>query len=153
MGETFALMQQVEPWHWFALGLILLIAEILTGTTYLLWPAAAAAITGVFALFGPGEVMVEWVVFAILTIALTLAGHFYIRRRWLTPHTPGDINERATTLIGQAGLADGAFVAGHGSVRLNDTIWRAASAEPIAPGDRVEVVAVEGTTLQVKRAI
>jgi inner membrane protein len=152
MSDAYAMMLQIEPWHWFALGLILLVAEILTGTTYLLWPAAAAAITGAVALFGPGETMTEWVIFSVLTIALTLAGHFYVRKRLLKPHGSDTLNERAAALVGEIALAEAPFEAGHGRVRLNDTIWRAASSEPIAAGEKVAIVSVDGTLLQVKRA-
>lgn len=153
MNDTLAMMMQIQPWHWFAFGLVLLIAEVVTGTTYLLWPATAAMITAAFALFAPGDAAAEWVVFAVLTIALTLAGHFYVRGRWLKPRG-GDVrlNERATALIGEIALAQSPFQAGHGQVKLNDTIWRASSGEAIGTGDRVEVVAVEGALLRVKRA-
>jgi membrane protein implicated in regulation of membrane protease activity len=154
MSDTLTLMMQIQPWHWFALGIVLLIAEVLTGTTYLLWPAAAATVTAAFALFAPGEAAAEWVVFAVLTIALTLAGHFYVRGRWLKPRA-GDtrLNERSSTLIGEIALAQAPFQAGHGQVKLNDTIWRASSGEAIGTGDRVEVVAVDGALLLVKRAV
>lgn len=153
MNEVTAIVMQIEPAHWFALGLALLVAEIVTGTTYLLWPAAAAAVTGAVALFAPGEVMGHWSVFAILTIVLTVTGHYYVRGRWLKRPAGGPLlNERARDLIGQQAMADSEFVAGLGRVRLNDTVWRAASAEAIGPGEKVEVVAIDGSTLQVKRA-
>jgi membrane protein implicated in regulation of membrane protease activity len=153
MDEVWSIFLQIEPAHWFALGLALLVAEIVTGTTYLLWPAAAAAVTGALGLFAPGDVAGQWAVFAILTIVLTLTGHFYVRGRWLKRNASAPpLNERARDLIGQQALADDTFVAGLGRVRLNDTVWRAASAEAIGPGEKVEVVAVDGATLQVKRA-
>lgn len=123
----------------------------MTGTTYLLWPASAAVITAAFALLTPGQAPAQWVVFAVLTIALTLAGHFYVRGRWLKPRGNDRLNERASTLIGEIALAQAPFQAGHGQVKLNDTIWRASSGEAIGAGDRVEVVAVDGALLLVKR--
>jgi inner membrane protein len=153
MESVLAMLMQIEPAHWLALSLALLVAEIVTGTTYLLWPAAAAGVTGAFALLAPGDIAGQWAVFAVLTIVLTLTGHFYVRGRWLKRTPAGaPLNERARGLIGQQALADSEFVAGLGRVRLNDTVWRAASAEAIGPGEMVEVVAIDGSTLQVKRA-
>lgn len=153
MDEVTAIVMQIEPTHWLAFALVLLVAEIVTGTTYLLWPAAAAAVTGALAFFAMGDVAGQWAVFALLTIVLTVTGHFYVRGRWLKRPAGGPpLNERARDLIGRQAMADTEFVAGLGRVRLNDTVWRAASAESIVAGEKVEVVAIDGSTLQVKRA-
>ncbi|MES1203280.1 MAG: NfeD family protein [Pseudomonadota bacterium] len=152
MDGLFAVLSRIEPRHWFAIGLAFLAAEVVTGTTYLLWPAAAAVITAAFALVMPGNPLAHWAVFALLTLALTLTGHFYVRGRWLKRKEHLVLNERAHTLVGMSGLADGAFAAGVGRVKLDDTVWRATSAEAIGAGERVEIVGVEGSTLLVKRA-
>jgi membrane protein implicated in regulation of membrane protease activity len=150
--DLLDMLSQIAPAHWFAIGLGLLVLEIVTGTTYLLWPAAAAALTGLFAFATPAEVPVQWAVFAVLTVALTLLGHFYVRGRILKPRGGDDtLNERASALIGQVALAEAPFEAGHGQVKLNDTIWRAASGEAIVAGEKVQVVSVDGALLRVKR--
>jgi membrane protein implicated in regulation of membrane protease activity len=144
-------MSGIEPTHWFALGFAFLVAEILTGTTYLLWPAAAAALTALLALFAPADIAAQWAVFAVLTIALTVTGHFYVRGKWLKRQENTVLNERAHTLVGQIAIAASAFEAGMGRVRLGDTVWQASSAEAIADGQQVTVVGVDGSTLQVKK--
>jgi inner membrane protein len=153
MDALFDMLARVEPMHWLAIALVFLVAEIVTGTTYLLWPAAAAALTAALAFLMPVDVAVQWAAFAVLTIVLTFTGHYYVRGRWLKrtdEATP--LNERATTMAGQKGVAEADFAAGFGRVRLNDTIWRAASSDAIARGEMVEIVSVDGATLQVKRA-
>jgi membrane protein implicated in regulation of membrane protease activity len=152
MDGLFEVLTRIEPMHWFAIGLAFLVAEVVTGTTYLLWPAAAAVITAAFALVMPGNPLAHWAVFAVLTLGLTLTGHTYVRGRWLKRKEHLVLNERAHTLVGMSGLADGAFAAGVGRVKLDDTVWRATSAEAIGAGERVEIVGVEGSTLLVKRA-
>jgi inner membrane protein len=44
------------------------------------------------------------------------------------------------------------FANGVGSVKIADTMWRAVSEEALEAGQSVEVAAVDGTTLTVKRA-
>lgn len=151
MDAVFAVLSRIEPAHWFAIGLAFLVAEVVTGTTYLLWPAAAAAVTAAFALIVPGEPLMHWAVFAAGTLVLTLTGHYYVRGRWLKRIDPVTLNERSQTLVGNSALAEGAFVAGVGRVKLDDTVWRATSADAIGVGERVEIVSVEGATLHVKR--
>ncbi len=151
MDGLFEALSHVEPLHWFGIGLAFLAIEVVTGTTYLLWPAAAAAITAAIALIFPGKALLHWTVFAVLTLALTLTGHFYVRGRWLKRLGPSTLNERANTMVGQTGIADDVFVAGFGRVKLDDTVWRASSADAIGAGEAVEVISVDGATLRVKR--
>lgn len=142
---------QFDSSHWFVLALILLIAELATGTTYLLWPAVAAGAVGLAALFFNLPILPEIALFAALTIALTAIGRPLVRNRLFAAPAGGPtLNERDKTLIGARGVAAGAFLGGVGSVKLGDTIWRATCSESIAAGQAVEVESVEGVTVRVK---
>jgi membrane-bound serine protease (ClpP class) len=56
-------------------------------------------------------------------------------------------------MIDRAGRALTAIASGgEGRVATHGEIWSATAAEPIAEGDRVQVVAVNGLTLTVRRA-
>lgn len=139
----------VNHTHWLALGLVLLIAELATGTTYLLWPAVAAGLAGLLALFMPTGFWTELAIFALATIVLTAVGRPLVRNRLLAaPATT--LNERGRALVGVRGVATGAFTNGVGSVKVGDTVWRATSGEEIAAGQAVEVTGVDGSTISVK---
>lgn len=144
-----SLLAGLEPQHWLILGLVLLIAEMASGTTYLLWPAMAAFATGALAYAAPVSWPVELAVFAVLVIVLTLFGRPLVRR--LRDEGPSHLNERAAQMVGGRGVVI-AFANGVGSVKINDSIWRAVSDETLAPGESVEIAAVNGATLNVKRA-
>ncbi len=151
MDAILNTLAQLQPQHWLALAFILLIAEMMTGTTYLLWPAVAAGITGLVAFIPSVPWQAEVALFALLVIVLTAFGKPLVRNRLL--HAPTtQINERAAELVGVRGAAAGDFVNGLGSVRINDSVWRAKSAAPVAAGAPVEVLSVEGVTLTVKPA-
>jgi membrane protein implicated in regulation of membrane protease activity len=147
-----AWFEQMQAWHWFALGLALLVAEIFTGTSYLLWPAAAAALTGFLAWIAPLSPIAAWTVFAGLTLVLTVTGRRFVRGRWLNRGASEHLNQRARSLIGQQALAESDFAAGFGRVKVADTAWRAQSEDAIAAGERVEIVGADAATLKVKRA-
>jgi membrane protein implicated in regulation of membrane protease activity len=136
--------------HWFVFALFLLIAELATGTTYLLWPAVAAGIVGLMSLFFGTGILVELGVFAALTIVLTAVGRPLVRNRLLAAPGMPTLNERGAQMVGVRGVAAGSFVSGVGSVRINDTVWRAIADEPIAAGQAVEVLSVDGPTARVK---
>ena len=138
------------PEFWLGLGLVLLIAELTTGTTYLLWPAAAAGVTGLVSLMARPGWQVEIALFAVLVIVLTLVGRPFARNM-MRADAPA-LNERGADLLGVR-VQVSSFADGVGAVKLNDTMWRIVSADALNAGDEAEVIAVEGVTLKVKKAM
>ena len=145
--QTFA---GVEYWHWLALGLVLLLVELVTGTTYLLWPAVAAWVTGLAAMIVPMPFTVQLIIFAVSVVLLLLFARPLVRNRLLAG-PESDLNEPGRQLTGARGVAVAAFAQGEGRVRLGDTEWRAESDDAINAGDTVEVLGVNGSSLKVKR--
>jgi membrane protein implicated in regulation of membrane protease activity len=150
MDTLVSLLNGLGPEHWLVLGLILLIAEMASGTTYLLWPAVAAFITALLAWIAPTGWVVEIVVFGVLILVLTYFGHPLVKR-WRNEGAANGLNERGTALIGSRGVVS-TFANGVGSVRVHDTVWRALSEDDLQAGQEVEVTAVDGATLMVRRA-
>lgn len=145
--QTFA---GVEYWHWLALGLVLLLVELVTGTTYLLWPAVAAWATGLAAMIVPMPFTVQLIIFAVSVVLLLLFARPLVRNRLLAG-PESDLNEPGRQLTGARGVAVAAFAQGEGRVKLGDTEWRAESDDAINAGDTVEVLGVNGSSLKVKR--
>lgn len=149
MDTLLNLLNAMGPLHWLVLGLILLIVEMASGTTYLLWPAVAAFITALVALILPTNWMVDVALFAALIIVLTYFGHPLVKR-WRNDSAASGLNERNLTMVGKRGVVAN-FANGVGSVKIADTIWRAVSEEALEAGQSVEVAGVDGVTLKVKR--
>jgi membrane protein implicated in regulation of membrane protease activity len=154
MDGLLTLLGNAPYWGWFALAVAFLIAEITTGTTYILWPAVAAAAVGVLTLAGLGlGVQAQWVVFALATIVLTLIGHRFVRPRLMASKDP-ELNDRRLQLIGSKGVAASAFAGPTGRMKLGDTEWRAELVQGVAEaGTPLEVVGVDGATLKVRPAV
>jgi membrane protein implicated in regulation of membrane protease activity len=150
METLLNLLNEMGPLHWLVLGLVLLIVEMSTGTTYLLWPAVAAFVTALASLIFPTNWIAEMALFAVLIIALTYFGHPLVKR-WRNEGAASGLNERNLSMIGKRGVVSN-FANGVGSVKIADTMWRAVSEEALEAGQSVEVAAVDGTTLTVKRA-
>ena len=150
MDTLINLLNEMGPLHWLVLGLILLIVEMASGTTYLLWPAVAAFVTAVVALLLPTNWIAEMALFAVLIIVLTYFGHPLVKR-WRNEHAATGLNERNLTMIGKRGVVAN-FANGVGSVKIADTIWRAVSEDTLEAGQNVEVAGVDGVTLKVRRA-
>jgi len=138
-------------WCWLSLAAILLAIEILTGTGWLLWPAASAGVVGLVAVATralglPGEVLL----FAVLTVAATFLGRRFLPSKNLQDGP--DINDRAGDLIGQTGRVVTAFSGGQGRVLVDGAEW-AAEAEGEQPKAGAEVTVLKllgGAKLAVK---
>lgn len=134
---------------WLAIGAVLLAVEVATGSGWLLWPAASAAVMGVLGLVFPFELNMQLVIFAILTIVTTLAGRRLFPQAALTG---GDINDTSSRMAGLDGVAAGDFQGRQGRVFVDGKEW-AAELEgdgALASGMRVIVVGVKGARLTVK---
>jgi membrane protein implicated in regulation of membrane protease activity len=150
MDSLITLLTSLGPQHWLILGLILLIAEMASGTTYLLWPAVAAFVTALVAWLTPAGWIAEVALFAVLILALTYFGHPMVKRFRQEGAATG-LNERSAALVGTRAVVTN-FANGAGSVKVKDTIWRALSDEALEAGQEVEITSVDGSTLRVKRA-
>lgn len=144
------LLESMNGTKWVVLGVALIIAEIVTGTTYILWPAIAALIVGFLSFAGFFTWEMQFLLFFLISLVLLFVGHKFVR-----PHMKGgetsDLNDRATAMIGLRVKAVTDFNLGQGRVQVGDTQWRARimDGNPKA-GDELKVKSVKGTTLDVE---
>jgi len=151
MDSLLSLYSTHPFWIWMALGAVILIAELSTGSGWLLWPAMTAAGTGALTLVLPDNAVLHVVVYAVLTIAATVTA-----RRYLPRNVSGDgpdINDNITRLVGARGEAASIFAEGRGRVHVEGKEWDAISDDALIPGKAVEVLAVlSAASLKVKAA-
>jgi len=145
------MLESMSGTKWLILGVLLLVLEVVTGTTYILWPAVAAIIVGIVTFILP---MLGWemqfLLFFILSAILLVVGHKVIRPK-MKGGEPSDLNDRARSMVGMRVKAVADFDTGLGRVQVGDTQWRASIFEgnPEA-GAELRVISVKGTTLQVE---
>ncbi|MCQ4969387.1 NfeD family protein [Atlantibacter hermannii] len=134
---------------WLSLGGLLLAAEMLGGSGYLLWSGVAAVVTGLLVWLFPFGWEWQGIGFAVLTV---IAALFWTR--WLArkpqPRADAALNQRGQQLIGQRFILDAPLVNGRGHMRVGDGTWPIVASEELPAGTRVEVIAVEGITLRVR---
>lgn len=149
MDVIFSALEGLNLWWWLGLAAALLIAELLTNTTYILWPAAAALVTALLAPFVGWPV--ELFVFAGLGIAFLIVGDRYVKPR-LKAGADSGLNQRATYLVGERVTVVKGFTEGRGRVRHGDTEWSARTEDgaDLAKGASALVTQVDGTRLILK---
>jgi membrane protein implicated in regulation of membrane protease activity len=141
---------------WTVLGVILIIAEVFTTGFVLLWfgiGALAAALTGII---GPDSLPLQFLVFALVSIALTAASRTIFAHH-LAPHeTSGALKTGVDALPGKVGtvVSSSRGALHEGAVKVYGSTWTAYPAEgeePLEAGDRVMVDRVQGASIYVRR--
>jgi membrane protein implicated in regulation of membrane protease activity len=148
-----AFLDSMNATKWGIIAVLLVGAELLTGTTYVLWIAAAALVMAVVTFLVPMAWELQFLIFTVLSIALLAAGHFYLRPL-MRSDEPSDTNNPVRTMVGRRVVAFSDFDNGEGRVTVGDTQWKASSnAENLKSGDKLVVTAVVGATLVVEPAV
>ncbi|HEU0134608.1 MAG TPA: NfeD family protein [Allosphingosinicella sp.] len=133
---------------WLLAAIVLGIAELIVPGVFLIWLAAAAAITGLVALAFGIPLPFQFAVFALVSIAAV-----YLGRRWYlnNPHPSADplLNDRAARLTGRTVLVVQAIVNGEGRVKVGDGVWSCRGPD-CAEGARVRITGADGSCLKVE---
>ncbi len=136
-------------WGWLTAALVLAALEMAVPGVFLIWLAAAAAVTGALTgLLGLGW-QAQLPLFAVLAIASIIAGRAYIRRNPIQTDDAG-LNRRSDRMVGQVFEVVEPIVGGHGKVLVGDSPWLA-SGPDAAKGAKMRVVSVDGATLRVEQ--
>ncbi len=138
---------QVEPWHWMALGVVLMLAELVLPGAYLLWLGLAALATGLVAW---GVADLAWqgqglVFLAALALSLGLS----LWRRRQAADAAAHLNQGADRLLGRHGMLVTALHNGRGRAEIEGTTWPVAGPD-LPAGTRVEVFGRDGADLLVR---
>ncbi len=96
-------LEQVSPWWWVALAILLAAAEMVTITTVLIWAALAALITALALWLVPGLGVFEQIgLFAALSIVFFFVGRSLVGRFGQPGgNDASTLNRRAAQLVGR----------------------------------------------------
>ncbi len=142
-------------WHWIIFGMILMLAEILMLSFFILWFGAAAVVIGCLLFFIP-QLSTTWqiMLWAILSSALAWGWFKYLKPLSIDKTKAGLSKE---AISGEVGLV---LSAPNGEKRgklrfpapiLGDDEWLIMSQDSLAVGDSVRVTGVSGNTLVVSK--
>jgi membrane protein implicated in regulation of membrane protease activity len=148
------LIEQLGPWNWMVLGMVLLAAEILLPGVMLLWIGIAALIVGALSLGLWNLAVWSWQVQVLVFLALSLAsaviGRRIVARRQDDTDQPL-LNRRGEQLIGRTATLTEPIRESYGRIHVGDTVWRVTGPD-LPAGTRVRVVGVRDMDLVVEAA-
>ncbi|WP_305815161.1 NfeD family protein [Photobacterium leiognathi] len=144
------LLEQMNFWHWLAIGLVLLLLELLGTAGYLLWLGISAVLVSILVLMLPISWPLQWISFAVFALFTTWLWWRYQHKKDKSDASVTKLNQRGAQMIGQCSVVTEAIVAGAGRLQFGDTTWSVVTDVDLEVGQKVEVVAVEGITLVIK---
>ena len=140
----------LQFWHWWILAAALAAIEAVAPGLFFIWFGAAAAIVGLAALILPGLGWeAEIILFAILAVVAVFVGRRFLHHRTAS-HDPA-LNRRGERYLGRQFTLETAIVNGRGSIKVDDSVWRAEGPE-LPAGRRVKVIGTDGAVLRVEAA-
>ena len=146
-----------EWWHWIVLGIALVIAELAVPAFFIIWFGLGALLVGLAMLAVPLGATAQiglWVVASVAMVGLwfrVFKGGEYLHSRTRVGQSDGEP-------IGEIGLmTKPAEPFARGRLRFQKPVlgaeeWECVADAPIAVGERVRVVAIEGSFLKVVKA-
>jgi membrane protein implicated in regulation of membrane protease activity len=140
----------IEPWVWFASGLVLIGLELAVPGSFLIWFGAAALVVGALVAYFDMDWRWQLVLWGVLSVSFLLIGR---RLTVKDDDKEGDphLNKRGSRYQGRVFVLKQALAHGKGTLEIGDSIWRV-NGPDLPAGAHVKVIGQEGTTLIVEAA-
>ena len=141
---------------WTILGAILIVAEIFTSGFVLLWFGIGALAAAFLGFLGVDSLAVQFMVFAVVSIALTAASRTIFLNYFSREKSGQSLRSGVDALPGKIGtvVSSSTGALHEGAVKVFGSTWTAypaAGEAPLEAGERVCVESVEGASIYVRR--
>src|SRR5205085_728127 len=141
---------------WTVFGAILIVAEVFTTGFVLLWFGIGALAAALANLAGVHSIPAQFLIFAIVSIALTAASRTIFVNYFSREKTGGDLKTGVESLPGKIGtvVSSSRGALNEGAVKVFGSTWTAypdSGEDILEAGDRVEVTRVQGASIYVRR--
>ena len=144
----------IEPWHWFVLGVLLILSELLLPAFAALWFGIGAILVGIlywmFPMMGLTTQILTWIALSVLC---TLAWFKFIKPLSIDKTKAGPSREATIGQIGmviQTNLENEQIRVRFPMPVLGSDEWECRTLDQVQVGDRVRVVDILGNDLVVQ---
>jgi membrane protein implicated in regulation of membrane protease activity len=135
-------------WHWWSLGALLLIVELLAPGMFFIWMGESAFVVGAVVWLFPGLAFEHQVLlFSALSVLSIAVFRRFLRTNPIQTDRPL-LNQRAAQYVGRVFTLAEPIVNGRGKIRVDDSTWRV-EGDDCPAGARVRVTDAEGVVLRV----
>ncbi len=153
MDNMLNLNISIEVWFiilWFAIIIFSAILEALTMDLTSIWFALAALVAFILAIFNV-NIAIQLIVFIVISVGLLISVRPLAQNYFRT----NVVSTNSDRLIGKSAVCTKSILkGGRGEVKVNSQVWTAISQDEsdILENDTVEILAIEGVKLIVKKA-
>ncbi|MFM7275157.1 MAG: NfeD family protein [Gammaproteobacteria bacterium] len=145
----------LSHWHWFAIGMVLIVFEIFIPSFTALWFGLGALIVGALLWFTPGVPLVWQLMVWLIASTLFTWAWFRFFKRLAPDRTKAGLAREAilgeTAQVISAPHEEKRGVLRFATPKLGAEEWEFICQQPVSVGDRVVVQDVSGNTLIVSR--
>ncbi len=137
-------------WHWLAIGVLLLIVELLAPGMFFLWMAQAAGVTGLLLFVFPAMGWeIQLTIFSVLSVVGIVVARRFFKHHPIESDQP-TLNKRTAQYLGRVFTLERPIVNGQGKIRVDDSTWKIRGVDCEA-GTKVRVVGADSVVLIVEK--
>jgi len=144
-----AFFQELTYWHWWVLGVVLIILEVFSPGAFFLWMGIAAGVVGFVLMLVPG---LDWefqlLFFGLFSVVSIVLWRLNLSNNPTKTDQPA-LNRRGEQYVGREFSLVEPIVGGVGRIRVDDTSWKVTGRDCPATC-MVKVTAVDGMVLKVE---
>jgi len=143
------ILEQLDFWHWWVIGIILIILELFAPGAFFLWMGIAAGLVGLILVVAPEMTwQYQFIVFAVVSVVSIVVWRNYLKKHPTETDRP-TLNMRGEQYVSRTFTLTEPVVNGVGKIKVDDTMWKIEGAD-CDTGTKVKVVKTDGAVLIVE---
>jgi len=143
------MLEQLDYWHWWVIGIILIILELFLPGAFFLWMGIAAGVVGMILLISPEMGwQYQFIVFAVVSVVSIVVWRIYLNKHPTVTDKP-TLNMRGEQYVGRVFTLAEPIVNGIGKLKVDDTMWKI-EGKDCDTGTKVRVYKTDGALLKVE---
>ncbi|WP_455376086.1 NfeD family protein [Kaarinaea lacus] len=143
------ILEQLDYWHWWVIGIVLIILELFVPGAFFLWMGIAAGLVGVVLLAAPEMGwQYQLIIFAIVSVVSIVAWRIYLNKHPIATDKP-TLNRRGEQYVGREFTLAEPVVNGIGKLKVDDTMWKI-EGKDCDSGTKVRVSQADGAVLKIE---
>ena len=143
------ILEQLDFWHWWIIGIILIILELFAPGAFFLWMGIAAGLVGLILVIAPEMTwQYQFIVFAVVSVVSIVVWRNYLNKHPTETDRP-TLNMRGEQYVGRTFTLTEPVVNGVGKIKVDDTMWKIEGAD-CKSGTKVKITKTDGAVFKVE---
>ena len=143
------MLEQLDYWHWWVIGIVLIMLELFLPGAFFLWMGIAAALVGIILLIAPDMTwQSQFIIFAIVSVVSIAVWRIYLNKHPIATDKP-TLNRRGEQYVGREFTLAEPVVNGVGKLKVDDTMWKI-EGDDCESGTKIKIIEADGAVLKIE---